>query len=74
MGKGTVSTMAAILGVCFSLSAQEKRIPSSIQPASFALSQASPREMVEGRVALKGINNFPHVEQRVVWLWAVDTG
>ena len=58
MGKGALSTMAAILGVCFSLSAQEIRIPSSIQPASLALSQASPREMVEGRVALKGINNF----------------
>ena len=58
MGKGTVFTLAAILGVCFSLSAQEKRIPSSIQPASLALSQVSPREMVEGRVALKGINNF----------------
>ena len=58
MGKGALSTMAAIFGVCFSLSAQEIRIPSSIQPASLALSQASPREMVEGRVALKGINNF----------------
>ena len=58
MGKGALSTIAAILGVCFSLSAQEIRIPSSIQPASLALSQASPREMVEGRVALRGINNF----------------
>jgi hypothetical protein len=58
MGKGALSTMAAIFGVCFSLSAQEIRIPSSIQPPSLALSQASPREMVEGRVALKGINNF----------------
>jgi hypothetical protein len=58
MGKGALSTVAAILGVCFSLSAQEKRISSSIQPASFALSQASPREMVQGRVALRGINNF----------------
>jgi len=50
--------MAAILGVCFSLSAQEIRIPSSTQPASFSLSQASPREMVQGRVALKGTGNF----------------
>jgi len=58
MGKGALSTMAAIFAACFSLSAQEIRIPSSIQPASLALSQASPREMVEGRVALKGINNF----------------
>ena len=58
MGKGALSTVAAILGVCFSLSAQEIRTPSSIQRASFALSQASPREMVEGRVALRGINNF----------------
>jgi hypothetical protein len=58
MSKGALSTVAAILGVCFSLSAQEIRIPSSIQPAGFALSQASPREMVEGRVALKGIDNF----------------
>ena len=32
--------------------------PSSTQPASFALSQASPREMVEGRVALNGMGNF----------------
>ena len=58
MGKGALSTIAAVFGVCFSLSAQEKRISSSIQPASFALSQASPREMVEGRVALKGMGNF----------------
>jgi len=58
MGKGVLSTMAAIFAVCYSLSAQEIRIPSSIQPASFALSQTSPREMVEGRVALKGIGNF----------------
>jgi hypothetical protein len=58
MSKGALSTIAAILGVCFSLSAQEKRISSSIQPANFALSQASPREMVEGRVALKGMGNF----------------
>ena len=58
MGKGALSTMAAIFAVCFSLSAQETRIPNSIRPASLALSQASPREMVEGRVALKGINNF----------------
>ena len=29
-----------------------------LQPASLALSQASPREMVEGRVALKGTSSF----------------
>ena len=58
MGKGALSTGAAILGVCFSLSAQEIRIPRSIQPESFTLSQASPREMVEGRVVLNGMGNF----------------
>ena len=50
--------MAAIFGVCFSLSAQEIKNPELDPTVSFALSQASPREMVEGRVALKGINNF----------------
>ena len=58
MGKGALSTVAAILGVCFSLSAQEKRVSCSTQPASFGLSQASPRAMVEGRVALNGMGNF----------------
>ena len=58
MGKGVLSTVAAILAVCCSLSAQEIRVPSLMQPASLALSQASPREMVEGRVALKGIGNY----------------
>ena len=58
MSKGALSTVAAILGVCFSLSAQEIRVPSSTQPASFALSQASPREMVEGRVALNAMGTF----------------
>lgn len=33
-------------------------MPRPIQPASFTLSQASPREMVEGRVALKGTGSF----------------
>jgi hypothetical protein len=58
MSKGALSTITAILGVCFSLSAQEIGKPSSPQPASFALSQASPREMVEGRVALRGMSNL----------------
>ena len=57
MSKCALSAVAAILSVCFSSPAQEIGIP--IQPASFALSQASPREMVEGRIALGRTGSFP---------------
>jgi hypothetical protein len=45
---------AAILGVCFSLLAQE----TAIQPVSFNLNRVSPGDMVEGRAALQGTGSF----------------
>ena len=58
MIKRALPAVAAILGVCFSLSAQEMKISSPRQPASFSLRQASPSEMVESRVALQGTRSF----------------
>jgi hypothetical protein len=56
MIKRALPAVAAILGVSFSLSAQEMMNP--FQPAGFTLRQASPSEMVEGRVALRGTRSF----------------
>ncbi len=53
-----VAAGAAILGVCFSLSAQETSTSVSIQPESFTLDQASPSDLVAGRAALERTGSF----------------
>lgn len=49
MIRRALPAVAAILGLCVSLSAQEPT--RSIQPVDFALNPTSPRDMVEGRTA-----------------------
>ena len=58
MIRRALSAMAAIFGLCCSLSAQEMKLSSPLQPATFTLRQASPNDMVEGRVALQGTRSF----------------
>lgn len=58
MIKWALPAVAAILGLCFSASAQEMKTSSPIQPATLTLSQASPHEMVEGRAALERTGSF----------------
>lgn len=58
MIKRALLALAAILGVCFSSSAQEVRTSGSIQPESFTLNQANPSDMVAGRAALQRTGSF----------------
>jgi hypothetical protein len=58
MIKRALLALAAIPGVCFSLTAQETLPSSSIQPARLELNQASPSDMVESRATLGQTSPF----------------
>jgi hypothetical protein len=58
MIKRALFAVAAILGICLSLPAQEMRSSNSINPASFQLYQVNPSDMVEGRVGLGQAGSF----------------
>jgi hypothetical protein len=58
MIKRALLALAAIPGVCFSLTAQETLLSNSIQPARLELNQASPSDMVESRATLGQTSPF----------------